>query len=35
MGTTAAQLIIDRVSGKLVPEKIQDIGFEIVVRESA
>ncbi|PLC49875.1 GntR family transcriptional regulator [Pollutimonas subterranea] len=35
LGTLAAELIMRRASGNLVPDKIHDIGFEVVMRESA
>ena len=34
MGTTAAQLIIDRLEGRHVKEKVVDLGFSIVERQS-
>jgi len=35
MGTLAAQLIIQRSSGAEVTERVHDIGFELVIRDSA
>lgn len=35
MGTLAAQLIIQRSSGAAVTERVHDIGFELVIRDSA
>jgi LacI family gluconate utilization system Gnt-I transcriptional repressor len=35
LGTAAAQAIIDRVEGREVSEKVVDVGFSIVSRESA
>jgi LacI family gluconate utilization system Gnt-I transcriptional repressor len=35
IGRRAAQMILDRVEGRPVPEPVVDLGYEVVVRASA
>lgn len=35
IGRRAAQMILDRLEGRAIPDPIVDVGYEIVVRESA
>jgi len=35
IGRRAAQMILDRLEGRDIPDRVVDVGYEIVVRESA
>ena len=35
IGRRAAQMILDRLAGRMVPERVLDVGYEVVVRDSA